>query len=273
MEQVNTPDLTVITVCYNAAPALDMTLRSVTAQSARKRMEIIVIDGGSTDNTPEVLDRYRDRIDRIVSEPDGGIYNAMNKGLALSTGKYVNFMNAGDRFFDENTVADFLTETDKMEPRPDVVYGWTVMSSPAGCLPRRPALNAMPNEIGCCHQSIMVDGDLMRRERFDESYRIVADFELFYRIYKKGVRFVEINKYIAVYDMTGISSNPATERLRYTERCRVTGKRDTTVGFHIKRMRIKFGQKRRAFMAALRQLAGKGRSDYKLRTIEEFKQL
>lgn len=272
MEQVKTPDLTVITVCYNAASDLEMTLRSVTGQSARKRMEIIVIDGGSTDKTPEVLDRYRDRIDRIVSEPDKGIYNAMNKGIGLSTGRYVNFMNAGDRFFDGQTVADFLTEIEKMEERPDIVYGWTVMKYPEGCRPRRPALYAMPREIGCCHQSILVDGDLLRREPFDESYRIVADYELFHRLYRKGARFAEIDKYIAVYDMTGISSDPATERLRYSERCRVNGVADTTLGFNIKRLRIKFGEKRRAVVAALRQLAGMRISEYKLRPIEEFKQ-
>jgi glycosyltransferase involved in cell wall biosynthesis len=86
----------VVTICYNAVETIERTLLSVLRQTARPQIEYIVIDGASTDGTSEIIRRYAPQIDVYLCEPDTGIYNAMNKGLAYASGDYVIFMNSGD---------------------------------------------------------------------------------------------------------------------------------------------------------------------------------
>ncbi|MDR1377034.1 MAG: glycosyltransferase, partial [Synergistaceae bacterium] len=87
----------IVTVCLNAAPTLEQALKSVLAQPY-PHLEYIVIDGGSTDGTLRILDKYKDRLTRVISEPDGGIYDAFNKGIALATGDIVGLLNADDQY-------------------------------------------------------------------------------------------------------------------------------------------------------------------------------
>ena len=98
MEKIKN-SISVITVCYNCKDDLELTINSVLSQTYNK-IEFIVVDGGSKDGTKDVLEKYRDRIDVCISEPDNGIYDAMNKGIAYSSGEWLIFMNAGDRFCD-----------------------------------------------------------------------------------------------------------------------------------------------------------------------------
>lgn len=111
--------VTVVTVCYNAATVIEETILSVLSQDYQS-MEYIVIDGGSTDGTVDIIKKYSDRIAYWVSEPDGGIYYAMNKAVEHATGDYVNFMNAGDTFFDSNVLKDIFYRKLYTE---DVIYG------------------------------------------------------------------------------------------------------------------------------------------------------
>ncbi|MCB0642106.1 MAG: glycosyltransferase, partial [Phaeodactylibacter sp.] len=109
------PKISVITVVYNAVDLLEDTLLSVLNQTY-DNIEYVVVDGASTDGTTEIVHRYKDRIDRWVSEPDKGLYNAMNKGLAMATGDFVWFMNAGDHIYSPDTlekaVQHYTPETD-----------------------------------------------------------------------------------------------------------------------------------------------------------------
>lgn len=99
MEEVK---ISVITVCYNAVDTLEKTIQSVLEQTYHN-IEYIIIDGGSTDGTVEIIHRYVDYLAYWVSEPDRGIYDAMNKGIERATGEWVNFMNAGDYFYNYDT--------------------------------------------------------------------------------------------------------------------------------------------------------------------------
>ncbi len=113
--------ITIITVCFNAAETIERTIRSVCSQSYPE-IEYIIIDGASTDKTLEIIKEYPTRVNKLVSEKDNGIYDAMNKGVAIATGDIVYFLNADDRFYDVNVVADiakvFAEDSSRM-----LVYG------------------------------------------------------------------------------------------------------------------------------------------------------
>lgn len=100
--------ISVVTVCYNAADTIEKTMLSVLNQTYHD-IEYIIIDGGSTDGTVEIIRKYADRIAYWVSEPDKGIYDAMNKGIKVATGEWINFMNAGDEFYDKNVLTNILS--------------------------------------------------------------------------------------------------------------------------------------------------------------------
>ena len=99
-----TPKFSVITVTYNAEAVLEDTIQSVISQTYR-HVEYIIVDGASKDKTLSIIDRYKDHIAKVTSEPDKGLYDAMNKGIRLATGDYLCFLNAGDSFHEDDTLA------------------------------------------------------------------------------------------------------------------------------------------------------------------------
>jgi glycosyltransferase involved in cell wall biosynthesis len=120
--------VSIITICFNAVEHIDETLRSVVMQDHRD-IEHIVIDGGSTDGTQEKIERYREVIAHVVSEKDAGVYDAMNKGLALATGGIIAFVNAGDMIARRDVISSLVKEFAKDDA--DVIYGDALMVDPA----------------------------------------------------------------------------------------------------------------------------------------------
>lgn len=187
-----TPTFTVITVTFNAEDTLERTLRSVAAQTY-PHIEYLVIDGKSKDNTLKIAERYNHCISRIVSEPDKGLYDAMNKGIRLATGDYLCFLNAGDKLHSAETlqqVADSLKEG----RRPDVIYGQTAIVDDDGNFLRMRRLSA-PEHLGwksfrqgmlVCHQSFWPSKTLAQAMPYDMQYRFSADFDWCIRIMKKS---------------------------------------------------------------------------------------
>lgn len=119
---MNQPLISVITVCYNAGDLLHITFNSL-HQQTYTHWEHLVIDGKSKDHSAQILDGYRDKIAVLVSEPDKGLYDAMNKGQALAKGDYVYFLNAGDAFFDPTTLEKLFLNQELS----DIVYGEAVV--------------------------------------------------------------------------------------------------------------------------------------------------
>ena len=105
---MNNPKISVVTVCYNAVDLIEETILSVINQTYRN-VEYIIIDGASTDGTVDIINKYRDKIAYFVSEPDKGIYDAMNKGIKVATGEWLNFMNAGDVFSSNTIVSEVVS--------------------------------------------------------------------------------------------------------------------------------------------------------------------
>ena len=118
------PTFSIITITYNAVRLVEQTLLNVLSQSY-PNIEYIVIDGGSTDGTVDIIRRYESGLAYWVSEPDKGIYDAMNKGLQKATGDYVWFINAGDTLCSSDTVQSVVSRLQKRKALPDIIYGET----------------------------------------------------------------------------------------------------------------------------------------------------
>ena len=120
-----TPKFSIITVTYNAEAVLEDTIQSVISQTYH-HVEYIIIDGASKDKTLSIADRYKEHIAQVVSEPDKGLYDAMNKGIRLATGDYLCFLNAGDSFHEDDTLQQ-MVHTLTGNQLPDVLYGETAL--------------------------------------------------------------------------------------------------------------------------------------------------
>ena len=214
------PKISIITVCYNAVELIEKTIQSVLSQSY-DNIEYIIIDGKSTDGTVEVIQRYAGRLAHWSSEPDGGIFDAMNKGLGLATGEWVNFMNAGDWFYDDDVVAQIV---EKIDSKLTIIYGNTLYrrekddAIETACEPTY-LLRNMPTS----HQSFFVRTSLAQDIGFDTSYRYAADYNMMYQIVKRygieGILHTDIT--VAAYEaFTGLSMVHANEVYRETLRIR-----------------------------------------------------
>lgn len=208
--------ITVVTVCYNAVKEIEKTIQSVINQTY-DNVEYIIVDGGSTDGTLDIIRKYSSRITRWVSEPDKGIFDAMNKSARMATGEYINFMNAGDLFFDEKVLADVF---DGKEYSEDVIYGSTLQHYKGGYKVHHSAdIECIHTSMPFCHQSSFTRVSVLREHTFDTTFLCIADCMFFRRLYNNGGIFRKVDKYIAEYDMYGYVSS--TSLKCYFEECLV----------------------------------------------------
>ncbi|MDR1645615.1 MAG: glycosyltransferase [Tannerellaceae bacterium] len=209
MNQRRPPLVTVITVNYNQAGALEKTIRSVVDQNY-EQMEYIVVDGASTDKSVSVIRTYEDRIAAWVSEKDNGIYHAMNKGLGMATGKWCCFLNSGDVFAGNSVVRRVASVL--LSHRPDVLYGNILVERPDGSLHERIAgAPCNKHRMYFCHQSAFVRTYVLRYYGFDETHSMSADLKFFKQCYHDECSFVHLPQPLVVYDTTGLSH---TDRIR-----------------------------------------------------------
>ncbi len=192
---MNPPFLSIITVTYNAETTIGRTLKSVEAQTYRGFIEHIIIDGASKDKTVGILEAYRKRNGSIavtvVSEPDKGLYDAMNKGLRLAKGEFVCFLNAGDKLHDPKTIEDVFDSLDNSDET-GVIYGDTDIVDDEGRFLRHRHLNApttltwksFKHGMLVCHQSFYARRELC--VPFDTRYRFSADVDWCIRVMKGG---------------------------------------------------------------------------------------
>ena len=198
------PKISVVTVCYNAVDTIEKTILSVINQTYQN-IEYIIIDGASTDGTVDIINKYRDKIGYFVSEPDKGIYNAMNKGIKVATGEWINFMNAGDAFFSNSVVTEVVKNIEKGSI---IIYGDTMVHYSEGKKLYKPIpLDNIEKKMFFNHQSSFANTACMKNYLFDESYKLCADYKFHYDIYKKGMKFQYVQVVIANYDgQNGASS-------------------------------------------------------------------
>lgn len=200
---------------YNNVRDIERTIKSVLNQTYPK-IEYIIIDGKSNDGTLAIIEKYRSKVSKIVSEPDKGIYDAMNKGLAIATGDYVLFMNSGDEIFDEHTVQDIFDSA----PGADIYYGETEMYNDAWqSLGRR--RHEAPEQfdwksfkygMSISHQAIYIKRSIITP--YDLSYKYSSDIDWIIKAAKKASSIVNVHRYVAKYLVGGMSKKKHRESLK-----------------------------------------------------------
>ncbi len=226
------PPISIITVVYNNAAGIEKTILSVLSQTYPS-IEFIIIDGGSTDGTLNTIQKYENRIAYWRSEPDKGIYDAMNKGIKQATSRYVMFLNSGDDFFENNSLEKIVKSNDKDY---DIVYN-NINFIPNG---EEPYSSHYPTILSFDHfiyDTIPHPAALIKKELFatiglyDDTFKIVSDWKWFLIAI---VRFKATYKYSDVvaanFYMDGISSIKENEDLVFRERSEVLV---TEFGFHL----------------------------------------
>lgn len=197
--------VSIITVVLNDDVGLKRTIESVLAQTYDD-IEFLVIDGGSSDGTLRVIEEHKADINFWISEEDKGIYYAMNKGIKKSTGEWINFMNAGDTFYDKETLKS-LFELNKAAEF-DVFYGDRHVRFD-GVRPNKiikaGAIEKLFMGSQFCHQSSFVRRSLLKEEQFNTTYNIAADFYFFLQCYLEGRKFFYAGIPIASVESGGVS--------------------------------------------------------------------
>lgn len=203
------PQISIVTVCFNSAKTIEQTILSVINQTYSS-IEYIIIDGKSTDGTVDIIEKYQDKIAYFVSEPDGGIYDAMNKGINRATGDYIYFIGSDDYLVDEeimSVVANYLKEDRNV----DILSGgvW-VVDEEQGLKKQnnpKPLMSEILKGTMLPHQGMFVRTNLMRLNMFNVEYKIAADFDFLIKCVKNNCQIKYINDFIAYYSDQGFSTS------------------------------------------------------------------
>lgn len=211
------PKISIVTISYNSVSEIEDTILSVINQNYANK-EYVIIDGASKDGTMQVVDKYRDNIDVIISEPDKGRSDAFNKGIAKATGDYIVMINAGDLLAD-----DALNKFAKAyKPGYDIIKGNTVRWNAETNFKsiEKPVVHypTIPFNFYVCHQSSYISRDAYKQfGNYKVDMRIAMDFELMLRFERLGAKFYAIDEDLAIFRMGGISQSSSNRRLQEME--------------------------------------------------------
>jgi len=209
MTNISQLKLSIITVCYNDKNGLIKTIKSVKEQ-AFKDYEYIIVDGGSTDGSYEVIRQNLDHVSSWVSEKDKGIYNAMNKGIGMSSGKFFLFLNSGDILSSNNILRTVFSQSHDE----DIIYGNLIRKKGN----KKYRITKYPEKLTLYHfynqvPSLHHQASFIKSQLFDtlglyrEDFKIAADWEFFFRaIILNNCTIKHINENITIFDSFGISS-------------------------------------------------------------------
>lgn len=213
--------VSIVTVVFNGEHIIGSTIDSVKNQTYPHK-EYIIIDGGSVDNTCSIIEKHQESVHHYVSEPDSGIYDAMNKGTQYCTGDWIIFMNAGDTFYESNTLEKFVNYINSSTtPNTELVYGDVWLISANGQEQLRTLSDSYSFLINnmVCHQCIFYSKKVMNTiGLFDTQFRYIADFDHFMRIKEMKIDIQKIKSPIARYKLDGISAQKENIKKIWKER-------------------------------------------------------
>lgn len=213
--------ISLITINYNNKAGLSKTIESVLNQKY-SQVEYIIIDGGSNDGSTKIIVENQDKVSYWVSEPDRGVYHAMNKGIAKATGDYVLFLNSGDYLCDENVLVDCLC---KFVFDEDIIYGDLNIEQNGGLKYRKKYPDKLSFSFFLNHESLPHPATFIKRELFErvgyynEKFRIVSDWEFWVKaIFLHAASYKRLPVVISTFNLEGISSNPKNSQLSKMEK-------------------------------------------------------
>lgn len=206
---MNNTFVSIITVTYNAEKYIEQTMQNVFAQTY-SNIEYLIIDGGSTDGTLEIIEKYKPRLAYSVSEKDNGIYDAMNKGIVMAKGKLIGIINASD--FYEPDAVETIVKAFLANPKAGIFHGnANVLNSDGSFFKTKcPNLNLteLHKRFSLQHPTFFVLPEVYQKYgKFDTSFRIAADYDFSLRCHLAGVEFCYINKVITNFRQGGVSQN------------------------------------------------------------------
>jgi glycosyltransferase involved in cell wall biosynthesis len=193
------PLISIITVVRNGETHIEQTMQSVLAQTC-KNIEYIIIDGGSSDKTLDIIKKYDTKIAYWMSEPDNGIYDAMNKGLNVATGDWIFFLGSDDALHDTGTLSNVAGSLDK---NVSLVLGKIMYQNRRVVKSRFNMFTLLHNTIH--HQGAFYNADLFRDWRYDSGLKLIADYELNLRIYLARMNYLKIDKVVSLCNESGQS--------------------------------------------------------------------
>lgn len=199
--------ISVITVVFNGGKSIENTILSVINQTY-ENIEYIIIDGGSTDNTIDIIKKYDTKISYWISESDKGIYDAKIKGLLKSTGSWINFMNSGDSFVANDTVEKISAF---LKDEFNIVYGDCLLKyndTKVSIYKKSDEFEKIKYHIPFCYQSAFVRTSLIMEYKFDLKYSYAGDYNFFCHAYKnKKTNALRVPIPVSLYDMHGVSNS------------------------------------------------------------------
>jgi len=202
--------ISIITVVYNAAATIEQTILSVVKQDY-SNIEYIIVDGGSTDGTLEIIKKYEDKIEHWVSEPDHGIYDAMNKGLTHATGNYIYYLGADDCLLAPTSISQVVSFLQD-NPEVDVLCASVMMVDSVYRIEKVYSSNFSEADVlsgyNTPHQGMFVRREILQKHRFDTSYHIAADYKNFLKFYlDPDIKLQKTDLIVAYYANDGISGD------------------------------------------------------------------
>jgi len=202
------PTISVITVVLNDKNNIENTIKSVISQTYTD-IEYIIIDGGSTDGTVEIINRYLERISTFITEPDKGLYDAMNKGTNLATGEWISYMNSGDQFNNKNVLHKIFVDNNDVISNKDVIYSDVITDFKTKRKIRKARnIDLFWRGLPFSHQAVLVKTKISKNRYFDLKYVTIADYDFLYAAFSQNAKFYYFNYPIAIVDATtGVSKN------------------------------------------------------------------
>lgn len=210
--------ISIITVCFNAKDTIEKTFLSILNQTY-KNAELVVIDGGSDDGTIDIINKYREKISYFVSEPDKGIYDAMNKGIKASSGEFIIFLNANDAFFNENTLEEVIKALNK-NPEAKLLFGDAEYITEDQKNSQTITNEKIKNNFSLiynniCHQSIFYNKSLFEKFGFySDEFKIYADWDFNIKcLVQNKVAAIYLPTVICKFQLGGACSTPSSKKL------------------------------------------------------------
>ena len=225
------PLVSIITVCYNSEKHITDTIESVLNQTYKK-YEYIIVDGGSTDDTLKIIQNYKEHISVLISEPDKGIYDAMNKGAGLAKGKWIIFLNSGDRFYKNNTLENIFSKKNYFV---DFIYGdcEITYNGRFSRIEKAGKVEELWKGMVFSHQSLFTNIEVFKEHMFNIDNKIGGDFEFIYRCYLEGYKFNYLSFPVAEILAGGLSDvNRISSVLSWWKTVKKYSKKSIIINIH-----------------------------------------